>query len=405
MKLLPVSACLPVCYPLILCGLLCAVPAGLWADAVQVTELNGTSHAGDLLRLNDQRLTLTADGAEQNIPLTQVLQIRTGRPAEEAQAPPVIQVQLLNGSLLRGVEASCNGQHVVLKSPLLGQLSIPLAQVKAVVLQPTDAKSLAMWQTLLEKPNTDDMLVIKKGEILDFLPGVIMEYNDREVLFLYQGSEIPVKRERVYGMIHPRKPAGKSTAVGQLHTVAGDRLAVQRLELAGQEFQVAIGAVQALTVPVAGTEMIDFSLGRVVYLSDMNPEGVEHTPFFDTIWNYQRDKTNIAGPLRLNGKTYSKGLWIHSKTRLTYRLAGEFTQLQGVLGIDDAVAENGLGHVRCTITADDRVLFDEDIAAADAPRSLELDLKGVRFLQILVDFGKGLDIGDHLVIGDARLIK
>jgi hypothetical protein len=39
------------------------------------------------------------------------------------------------------------------------------------------------------------------------------------------------------------------------------------------------------------------------------------------------------------------------------------------------------------------------------PAQIEADLAGVVELKILVDFGADLDIGDHLILAEAKLLK
>ena len=52
-----------------------------------------------------------------------------------------------------------------------------------------------------------------------------------------------------------------------------------------------------------------------------------------------------------------------------------------------------------------KILFEADVRGTDAPQVLDLDVTGIRFLEILVDFGREFDIADHLDLGDAKLIK
>jgi hypothetical protein len=73
------------------------------------------------------------------------------------------------------------------------------------------------------------------------------------------------------------------------------------------------------------------------------------------------------------------------------------------MGIDDSVRR--LGNVRVLISGDSKALFDGVVKGTDAPRPLDLDVRGVRDLEILVDYGAELSIGDHLDLADARLLK
>jgi hypothetical protein len=118
---------------------------------------------------------------------------------------------------------------------------------------------------------------------------------------------------------------------------------------------------------------------------------------------YRRDRSLDGKPLSLGGKTYARGLAIHSKTTLRYRIAGEFTRLKAVMGIDDSVCRQY--GVRVVISGDGKALFEGDVRGTDAPRPLDLDVAGVRDLEILVDFGGDLDSCDHLDLADAKLLK
>jgi hypothetical protein len=73
------------------------------------------------------------------------------------------------------------------------------------------------------------------------------------------------------------------------------------------------------------------------------------------------------------------------------------------MGIDALVGRRG--NVRVVISADGKPLLETDVRGIDKPRLVDLDVSGRRELQILVDFGKDLDIADHLDLADARLIR
>jgi hypothetical protein len=107
--------------------------------------------------------------------------------------------------------------------------------------------------------------------------------------------------------------------------------------------------------------------------------------------------------LVLGGESYEKGLALHSRTEIVYRLPEGFRRLQMVAGIDDAVRDGG--NVRLTITGDGKQLWDEALSGTDKPLPIDLDVSGVRRLTILVDFGLDLDVADHLLLCDARIVK
>jgi hypothetical protein len=156
-------------------------------------------------------------------------------------------------------------------------------------------------------------------------------------------------------------------------------------------------------VPDEQVLSLDFSSGKVRFLSQLEPREVKYTPFFDQVWTYCRDRPRDGGSLRLGNKEYARGLWIHSRTFLKYRLSGDYRRFQAVMGIDQAVAP--LGNVHVVISGDGKTLLESDVRGSDPPQNLDLDVAGVRDLEILVDFGGDLDIADHLDLADAKVVK
>ena len=99
--------------------------------------------------------------------------------------------------------------------------------------------------------------------------------------------------------------------------------------------------------PLAEIKSFDFSLGKVQYLSDLKPESVVWTPFFgqgqvsptlERFYAPRMDRNFESNPLQLEKTIYSKGLALHSRTEIVYRLPGAYGRFKAVAGIDDAVA-------------------------------------------------------------------
>lgn len=186
----------------------------------------------------------------------------------------------------------------------------------------------------------------------------------------------------------------------------------REVTLADDQWKWTTPAGLSVTQPVEKIVQIDFSSGKIVYLSDLNPDSVAWTPFFgaakpqpslEKFYAPRNDRNFEAAPLQLGGTQYRKGLALHSRTELVYRLPEGFSRLRALAGIDDAVRPNG--KVRLVIRGDDKVLIETSIAGNDPPKSIDLDIAGVRRVTILVDFGDSLNVGDHLLLCNARISK
>ncbi len=110
-----------------------------------------------------------------------------------------------------------------------------------------------------------------------------------------------------------------------------------------------------------------------------------------------------SSPIMLDGVQYDRGLAIHSRTEMTYRLPEPFERFQALAGIDDRLRPRG--NVLLKILGDDRLLYEATIAGTDSSQPIDVSLKGVKTLTIVADFGSDLDLGDHLILAEAKLLK
>ncbi len=143
--------------------------------------------------------------------------------------------------------------------------------------------------------------------------------------------------------------------------------------------------------------------GRRTYLSDLNPATVREEGMFGVVWPFARDQAISGGLLRVAGISYAKGISVHSAATLTWNLDAAYVRLRTQIGICDSVAPEG----DCVgiLAGDGRELWRARVRGGDPVRALDLDLSGVKVLTLTVETGEHLDIGDHLVLADAQLVR
>ena len=387
--------------------------AALGAPQVEVSTLDGDQHAGMLQALSAKSLTVMSGEAAVEVPADRLLEVRfvqtPAPPADEAKTP---HVRLVDGSQLTCTTLHANAQNGVLVTADLGGFTVPLAQLSSIRFGELNPETEAAWSELLERELTRDRLVILKGAVLDHLDGVVGEITDEALKFLVDGQEVSVKRnEKLFGVIYARKSGAHKPAC-ELSLASADRVQAKSVTWTGEKFDVELLAGARVSLDPARVQSLDYSLGKIRYLSQMEPRDVEYTPFLGTTWDYLRDRNQDGQPISVGGKVYPRGLWIHSETTLVYRLGKQFRRFQAVMGIEDLIAQSPIfpansprGHVHVIIKADDKVLLETDVQGTEDPRPLDLDVSGVRELEIMVGLGSDLDIGDHLVLADAKVIK
>lgn len=386
------------------------------AVPVDVTLLNGQQRSGTLQKLTAKSCVVqSSSGESTDIPTPDLLEIRvTGEdpsPSARDDASPRPRIQLVDGSLLRLDNLTTTGTEAQGRHAALGDVRFPLTAVRSVRFSPPNAKLDPLWNQLAEKGTKEDMVVLQKQEVLDHLDGVVGPIDDASIKFLLEGDDITVKREKAFGVIYARKPSNVKL-VARVELSNGDRVSVKGIASDGEQWSVEGLTGSAWTLPATAVASIDFSLGKVVYLSAMEPRSVKFTPYFEfpagvvPYGEYRRDRNLDGRPLRLGQKTYARGLAIHSRTELVYRLGGEYRRFQAMMGIDDEFTNPKWGAVDVTIRGDRKVLYSGVCRPRENPVSLDLDVTGVIELEIVVDFGPDKDhIGDRLHLADARVVK
>jgi hypothetical protein len=341
-------------------------------------------------------------------------------------------VELVDGTLLPADDIRIAKGRLSLLLAVPGATSqtpiaIPVAQVTAVRLKPLQGAAADQWQEIREQEFASDVLLVAKrgGENLDYVEGVLGDIGANKIEFKLDDEPLEIDRAKAAGFIYFRRnresgPDPRCVLQGR----SGLRASASSVRLADSLLHVKMLAGLEVTWPLSDIESADFSAGKLRYLSDIQQVTVQWAPLVafpsgaDAAAKYgqpHRDQSAYGGPLTLlfgdadslappsRLRSFNKGLAIHSRTEMLYRLPPGFTRFMATAGIEPASAP--AGNVQFLVYGDDRPLLETAIAGQQPPHEIELDIKGVKRLKIVVDFGQNLDTGDWLNLCDARLVK
>jgi hypothetical protein len=411
------------------------------APAVEVEMLDGARTAGGLLELDAGGLKLHTDRGPVSFEIAKLAgveslesRVKSGesgvesgesrvksRPLDSrlpaldpsAAAPPGVWLELVDGSVLAGSAYTATGGVARLTLPSGEPLDVPTQDVKWVRFEPQKEALTGPWSRILGMDVKSDLLVVKAGETIDYHKGLLRDVTAEVVKFELDGELLPIKRAKVYGAAYYH-PAGRELprALASLSETSGAVWSVRTIALSGERLDWTTPTGLKLARPLAAVKRIDFSKGKIVYLSDLEPESVQWSPYirlgkdFPSRAAYagpRRDRSRDGGLLQLDGKSYSKGLALSSRTLVVYRLPDRYSRFSAAVGIDDRVRPQG--NVRLVVRGDEKTLLEATVAGTEAAKPLSLDVAGVRRLSILVDFGDDLDVAGYLDLGDAKLVK
>ena len=402
----------------------------LAADA-QVKPLEGETLEGKVTQLTAEQVVVETKGGAKTIPTTELLAVEftQAKPAEK----PTLWVDLVDGSrLLASSYAVTSGKASV---DLVGgqTVEIPTRSITSVRFRQQDADLARQWREILAEKPTGDLLIIRKtstrmeedGEnepktvtetALDQLDGAVLNVTPENVQFQFDGDIIDVKREKIEGIVYYHA-AGRELAPPRcrIADAGGSQWSVRSVELAQDTLAVVSAAGVAFDLPLSRAAKIDFSIGNIANLAELEPDSGDDTVVslqpaalgdkFGRLFRRSSSPPFGADQFRIAGKNYSTGLSLHSPSTIVYRVPEGFRRLHAVAGVDDSVLVPG--HFVLVILGDGKELARHEFNGPEqrGPVVLDVDLSDVKRFSIVIDPADGQDIGDQLNLCEARLTK
>jgi hypothetical protein len=375
------------------------------APQVEVSTIEGARHSGTLISAAADSWTIEADGKSVKVALAGILEARLESKSVATAVFPHETI-LVDGSRIGTSSVVLSGQMLTITASATNSIELPRSAIGNVRLAESPSSVDDQWAALLERERREDWLVIRKQDKLDFVPGVVSEITDQHVSLLLDGETVPVPRAKVFGVILRQRQADNEKSSGIVELVSGDRLAVRAVTSKGDDFVLQLAAGPTMTIPITSVRAVDFSADKLTWLSSLKPRDIKHEfRFIGWAAPVRNDRDSWGGDafLRLGNATFTRGVCIRSKAVVQYRLNGDYRRFVSLMGIQ----QDYQGGVHIEILADGQKLLDQEVSWQDEkPFNVDLDVTGKFLLEIRVDYGEDKDdIGDNLVLAEARLLK
>ncbi|MBC8353977.1 MAG: NPCBM/NEW2 domain-containing protein [Planctomycetes bacterium] len=397
---------------------------------IDINQLDGQTTSGTLVSLSPDQMVVETDDGTQTFTTREIFSLTFVDSYGDEDFIPLedpLVVQFVDGSSLQATGFQVEAGRATVLRPEDDPIRAATRSVHSVRFFKPTVELSKQWDDIETASDVaGDVLVIRKTLTvedengieqesigLDSLEGVLYDITDESVAFEFDGTRVDVPRHKVEGVIYFRRTGARlAEPTSRVSTVDGTIWNLKSCQLDGDTLKgVSVGGVR-LSMPLASLTKLDFSVGNLVFLSDLEPSTfhwkadfqTSKTPSVVPTWYHLRlDEGFYGGPLRLDSRSYEKGLSLHSQTKLSYRLTRDFDRFAAIAGIDDRFQADG--NVTLTISGDGKQLLSEDLAGS---RNIEinLDLRGIRRLEILVDYGDDeVGYGDYLNLCNARLMK
>ncbi len=162
----------------------------------------------------------------------------------------------------------------------------------------------------------------------------------------------------------------------------------------------------SLEIAEASLLALDVCNGPAVDLADVAPTRYEYRSFLGARWPWTKRLSTSNHPLRIAGTTFEEGVGTHAACTLEYKLDGKYSRFDSLVGIDAVSAPKGRAKVHLMLDGK-RIDLNagKEITSKTPTIALRVDVRGVRTLELHVEYGVFGDVEAHVNWAKARLLK
>jgi len=314
-----------------------------------------------------------------------------------AQVVALPSISFPDGDVVRGVivGGDAAGNRVELLSPVLGRLEFPVDRIGAIA-----AAGVKDPLRLRLPDGVAEAIFLRATVGYDVLAGSLHRCGDRGVLFAPDGATEPAwyATDAFVALRIGDPTARRAPAVASLSTRAGDRLGVALRALSAETVQCELDSGAVVELRAADLACLSFA-GAGTFLSDLQPVEVSESGYdAEVLYPWRRDLSVLGDPLVVGGRTHGKGLGVHSRSRLVFRVPDGCAQFWTRVGLDDSSPALGVAAVaEVRVLVDGAVKFEQRALGAGAAKDSGLvPVQPGQLVALEVDFGPGRDIGDRV---------
>ena len=383
---------------------------------VQAELSDGQSWEGELQQLTNDQVILQVKGVDRRLAPAEIRKLTFDAEAAPASTGPL--VATIGGSQFRVKQQVRLGRdEASFYLETGGTMTTSMEALSWIRNVPRTKELDEQWKEITDSVAKEDFLVINRQGNLDYLAGVIMGLDASTLAFEYSGNKLDVPLDRVAGIVFAKRGPKPGGVRAMVRTVDGSVWQLHGLTLDNDEFRLAGISGIVARLPVAQLNSIEFFRPGMVYLADLQPDVFVYRPFVSSsatepslqkLAEPRLDESFQGGLLQVKTETgslreFRRGVALKSRSELTYRLANQYQRFRATVGIDPEAS--ALGNVELKLLADEEEVFSRSVKQSEPAFDVDVSLSGVKRMKIVVDFGKHLDIGDRLHLGDARFIK
>ena len=373
------------------------------ADPVTLIQADGEEVSGELKELSASGVTVDS----RTFASREIAQLKfhAATAPAAAVAPSVIlrnQDVVAQAAIVSGSDTA-----VTLKTSWFESIDLDYKVIDAIVFYAMTKKMPDALDALLKSPPPkEDALLTMKGETI---LGFYEKLSDKAITFNAggQSKSYPFDQIAAVRLAATEKFEASKTLNATLALTDGTRLTVKPIAVDAGFVKVEALDGKTWRVKMSVAVSLEFSGGRMVFLSALTPKAVDQKPYVGgapVVFGWRKDRSAANGPLKIGETVYDKGLGVHSYCKLTYDLNGEYVKFISDVGMDASAPDKA--ECAWKLILDGKESVAGTAKAGAEKRVIRVDVTGAKVLELVCDFGPDDDdAGDRLDFAKARLIK
>ena len=346
-----------------------------------------------------------AQQAERLVPMDDFLQLERPLPAPVAAAQQGrFLLHLVGGDRLAGEPGAIQGEQLVWKNAAAGEVRVSMSRAIAIT---------KAGQHPPERRPPEDVVTLANGDavrgIITAVQGgkiSVQRANSPDLLAIPVDSVASVQFAATGGGKAPGTPGAAGATGFRLHLGDGSSLPAAALTLADGKLSADLGDGKARPFDLSRVASIEQVNGPASWLTDRQPAENVYVPYFGTDQDFpaRMDQTVDGGRyLHFGGRTFRRGIGVHSYSRLVYPLDGQYAAFRVQYAVDERLAR---ADMTVRVKLDDKVVHEkQQVRAGTLSPVIFADLAGAKRLALEVDYGGGADVQDRLVWLEPALLR
>ena len=237
--------------------------------------------------------------------------------------------------------------------------------------------------------------------------------DGESILFRSAAGKLPLRWDQIRSLNLNSRPLPSDTASLWIGLRDGSLLVAKSLKDDGGAaiVQLVCGATLRMSSSTFRDELVSLEVRGADwdFLSELEPLSYRAVPYLTRTWPLGRDRSTSGRWLRYRGAVVSKGLGMHSTSRVAYDLEERYERFDADLAIDDS-ADRG-GSVVFRVYLDDgengwRQAYESPIVRGGEPLvRLSVPVKGIARMALIVEDADRGDVLDRANWLHARLVR